>query len=115
MNANNPTATVVQIQDAFAVMAACSTAPPQPYHPAQKQQSSGACCFWAGWYGCGGAVEQAAMTAKATWIWTTVAVGLFAFIYFFERRLQVAPTGPARVLPALRASAVSSVRVLSLI
>jgi hypothetical protein len=52
------------------------------------------------------------MTAKATWTWTTVAVGLFAFIYFFERHLHVAPSGPARVLPALRASAVTSVRVV---
>ena len=52
------------------------------------------------------------MTAKATWTWTTVAVGLFAFIYFFERHLHVVPSGPARVLPALRASAVTSIRVV---
>lgn len=52
------------------------------------------------------------MTAKQTWLWVVVAAGLFAFIYFFERRLQEPPSGPLRILPALKASAVTGVQIL---
>ena len=51
------------------------------------------------------------MNPKHTWNWLIVAAGLFAFIFFFERHLRPPATGPALVLPALRASAVTSVQV----
>ena len=52
------------------------------------------------------------MNSKLTWIWLLVAAGLFAFIFFFERNLKPAPTGPPPVLPEFKASTVTSVRVL---
>jgi hypothetical protein len=49
------------------------------------------------------------MNTKNTWLWMMVALGLFAFIYFFHRKKP--PTGPAKVLPGLKASEVTSVLV----
>ena len=47
-----------------------------------------------------------------TWFWTILAATLFAFIFFFERHFRAGPTGPPKILPALKASAVSSVQIL---
>ncbi len=51
------------------------------------------------------------MNPKHTWRWLIMAVGLFAFIFFFERHLHQSPGGPALVLPAMKASAVTSLVV----
>jgi hypothetical protein len=51
------------------------------------------------------------MSSKSTWISVFVAAGLFAFIFFFERQWHRPPSGPARILPALQAAAVTSIQV----
>jgi hypothetical protein len=51
------------------------------------------------------------MNPKNTWSWVIVAAGLFAFIFFFERHAHKQDGVPARVLPALKASDVTSVQV----
>lgn len=51
------------------------------------------------------------MKPRYTWLWTTLALGLFAFIFFFERHWQEEPVAPARVLPSLDLASVSSVQV----
>jgi hypothetical protein len=51
------------------------------------------------------------MNAKNTWLWMVVAGGLFAFIYFFHRPHAGQPETPARVLPGLKAAAVTNLQV----
>ena len=51
------------------------------------------------------------MNFRNTWRWIVVAVALFAFILFHERYLLKHDRGPIRVLPNLRAAAVTSVQV----
>ncbi len=49
------------------------------------------------------------MTHRHTWFWTLLAAGLFAFIVFYRGHLRKPPSGPPRILPALKASDVTSV------
>src|ERR1041384_7377578 len=51
------------------------------------------------------------MNARHTWIWLGLAVGLFAFIFFYQRHVHKAPAGPARILPLIKLSQVSSIQV----
>jgi hypothetical protein len=51
------------------------------------------------------------MNAKNTWIWFALAVGLFAFIFFFERHWGKPPPGPAPLLPGFKAVGVTGVRI----
>ena len=52
------------------------------------------------------------MNSKNTWLWLSVAAGLFAFIFFFERHLKKPETGPPRVLPTLQAKEITSLQIL---
>ncbi len=51
------------------------------------------------------------MTPRNTWRWIFVAAVLFAFILFQQRYLRKPGGGPTRVLPNLKAAAVTSVQV----
>jgi hypothetical protein len=51
------------------------------------------------------------MNSRNTWRWLIVAVALFAFILFQQRYLRKTGSGPAKVLPSLKAAAVTSVQV----
>jgi len=51
------------------------------------------------------------MTPRNTWLWLTLAMGLFAFIFFFERHWREPEAGPPRVLPGLDGAKVTSVSV----
>ena len=51
------------------------------------------------------------MNSRKTWVWVSVAVVLFAFIYLREHYFKKPPEGPARVLPNFRAIEVTSVKV----
>jgi hypothetical protein len=51
------------------------------------------------------------MNFKSFCLWFSLAAGLFAFIFFSERFASHPPSGPVRILPALRPSAVTSVQV----
>ena len=52
------------------------------------------------------------MNPRSTWRWFVVAAGLFAFILLYQRYIRSHPApAVARVLPGLRASAVTSVQV----
>ena len=51
------------------------------------------------------------MNARSTWSWFFVAVGLFAFIVVYQKLAHKAPPGPTRVLPGLKADAVTAVQV----
>jgi hypothetical protein len=51
------------------------------------------------------------MSAKTTWLWSCIAVGLFGFILFFERHRAGLQTSPQRLLPSLRPANVASVLV----
>jgi hypothetical protein len=51
------------------------------------------------------------MNPRTTWLWTGIAAALLAFIFLFERRLHHPPAGPPKVLPALQAASVSSIRI----
>jgi len=51
------------------------------------------------------------MNTRHTGFWVTLALGLFAFIFLFERHWRRPDSGPPRVLPHLRAAAVTSVQV----
>ena len=51
------------------------------------------------------------MNPRNTWRWIIVAVALFAFILFQQRYLRKTGGGPVRVLPNLKAAAVTSVQV----
>jgi hypothetical protein len=50
------------------------------------------------------------MNAKSTWVWVFVAAGLLALIWFLPPPKR--PSGPGKVLPNLKASAVTAVRIL---
>ena len=51
------------------------------------------------------------MNSRNTWRWIVVAAGLFAFIFFYQRHVDKPGGGPVRVLPKLKAAAVTSVQV----
>lgn len=51
------------------------------------------------------------MNPRHTWLWVALAGGLFAFIFLFERHWERPEAGPPRVLPGLKAAAVTSVQV----
>jgi hypothetical protein len=51
------------------------------------------------------------MNPRNTWKWVVVAAALFAFILIDHRYLQKTSVAPARVLPNLKAEAVTSVQV----
>jgi hypothetical protein len=51
------------------------------------------------------------MNPRNTLRWLIVAVGLFAFIFIYQRRVDQSGVGPTRVLPKLKAAAASSVEV----
>ncbi len=60
---------------------------------------------WAGWYGCPPAGDTGTMHPRNTRILVALAVGLFAFIYFFESRSRASPVAvDNRVLPGLKAA-----------
>ncbi len=54
------------------------------------------------------------MTSRHTWIWVTLAAGLFVFVYFFERHWTEPDNGPPLILPSLKPEAVRSVQVRQL-
>ncbi|HVM50079.1 MAG TPA: DUF4340 domain-containing protein [Candidatus Acidoferrum sp.] len=51
------------------------------------------------------------MNGKSTWFWLVAAVGLFGFIFLYEKQAHKAPPGPVKVLPELKAEAVTHVQV----
>ncbi|HWH70286.1 MAG TPA: DUF4340 domain-containing protein [Candidatus Sulfotelmatobacter sp.] len=51
------------------------------------------------------------MSARHTLLWLGVAASLFAFIFFYQRHKHAPPPGPARILPSLKATAVTSVQI----
>jgi hypothetical protein len=51
------------------------------------------------------------MNPRNTLRWIVVAAGLFAFIFFYQRRVDQSAGGPARVLPKLKTAVVSNVEV----
>jgi hypothetical protein len=51
------------------------------------------------------------MNPKKTLFWLMIAAGLSAFIYFYRQNVAPADPGPGRVLPNLRAMAVTSILV----
>jgi hypothetical protein len=50
------------------------------------------------------------MNAKSTWLWIFVAAGLLALIWFLPPPKR--PSGPGKILPGLKASAITAVRIL---
>src|SRR5438067_10577688 len=50
------------------------------------------------------------MNSKHTWVWVLIAAGVFAVVYF-ERNLNGEPPPPMKVLPALKASSVTSIQI----
>ncbi len=52
------------------------------------------------------------MNPKRTWLWLGIALGLFAFIYFFERHIEKEETGPRSILPGFRAADIQRLQVL---
>ena len=53
------------------------------------------------------------MNPRNTWRWIAVAAGLFVLVFLHQRYARQAGTGPARVLPNLKAAAVTSIQVRS--
>ena len=51
------------------------------------------------------------MSSRGTVFWFSVALGLFAFIFFYERHAHKPPSGPERILPRLKLSEVTSIQV----
>jgi hypothetical protein len=51
------------------------------------------------------------MNYRKTWLWVSVAVALFAFIYLREHYFKKPPVGPTRVLQNFRAIEVNSIKV----
>lgn len=51
------------------------------------------------------------MSSRHTWFWLILALGLFGFIFFFQRHKTQTVAAPSRVLPELKASAVSAIQV----
>jgi len=54
------------------------------------------------------------MNSKSTWVWASAALALFAFIFFYQQHLGKRPVGPQKLLPSLKADAVTSVEILPL-
>src|SRR5689334_25432416 len=52
------------------------------------------------------------MNPKSTWIWLSIAVALFAFIFFYERHTHQPAGPPPKVLAGFRAAEVTGVQVL---
>lgn len=51
------------------------------------------------------------MSPRHTALWLALALGLFGFIFFYQRKVHKPPEGPERILPSLKLSDVSSVQV----
>jgi hypothetical protein len=51
------------------------------------------------------------MNLKHLWAWLFIALGLFAFIFFYQRHAQKTVVRPAKILPNLKASAVTRLQV----
>jgi hypothetical protein len=51
------------------------------------------------------------MNPRRIWLWLGLASLLFAFIFFYQRHEHKPEAGPNRILPGLRAAAVTSVKV----
>jgi hypothetical protein len=51
------------------------------------------------------------MNPRNTWRWIAVAAVLFAFIFFYQRRVGRNGSQPARVLPNLKVAAVTSIQI----
>lgn len=51
------------------------------------------------------------MNPRSTWLWLIVAAGLFACIFFYQKHARKASPGPNKVLPGIKAEAVTSVQV----
>jgi hypothetical protein len=51
------------------------------------------------------------MNPKNTWFWIAVAAGLFALVFLHQRHSSKVGSGPVRVLPNLKAAAVTSIQV----
>ena len=51
------------------------------------------------------------MNPRNTWLWLVVAAGLFAVIFFYQKHARKASPGPNKVLPGIKAEAVTSVQV----
>jgi len=51
------------------------------------------------------------MNSKSTWYWGIAAVGLFAFIFLFERHLRKPSAGPEKVLPGLHAGQITGISI----
>lgn len=54
------------------------------------------------------------MGSRNTWVWVTLAIGLFAFVWFFERHWSAPVSVPPLILPGLKPEAVTSVQVRQL-
>src|SRR5215469_14616745 len=51
------------------------------------------------------------MSSKATWFWMAAAVGLFSFIFVFQRYFHHEQTGPGFLLPGLNPKTVRTVQI----
>ena len=51
------------------------------------------------------------MNPRNTWLWLVLAAGLFAFIFFYQKHARRSSPGPSKVLPGLKADAVTHVQV----
>jgi len=51
------------------------------------------------------------MNPRSTWLWLILAAGLFACIFFYQKHARRASPGPNKVLPGIKAEAVTSVQV----
>src|SRR5262249_32499766 len=58
------------------------------------------------------ASPHAGMNPRSTGLWLVLAVGLFAFIFFYQRHTHKPPTGPVAILPALVPARVTAIQVL---
>jgi len=55
--------------------------------------------------------EECCLNPKSTLKWAIFAVALFAFIFFYQRRVHNAPATPVRVLSNFKAAAVTRVKI----
>lgn len=53
------------------------------------------------------------MNARSAWIWASIAIGLFAAIFAYERFFFQPPQGPQLLFPSFKAAGVQSIQVLS--
>ncbi len=51
------------------------------------------------------------MSSRHTWFWIVLALGLFSFIFFFQRHKPAPVTSASRLLPEMRGQAVSAIQV----